>query len=411
MRILYICDRLPPFILNEIIELKTQGHSMFILAEDSSRVYKAVHESIVMKNGLDKNFHRFSVIKTRKQKYIEFCKRLICDFFSHPMCATKACLYLVRNYPNPKYGIVDYLDIRKFLDSEIEVIHSPFSTPGIIDKVYLLSKILNVPFTLSFRAHDLYHGENLQELTKRIAAIKESAQIMTIAVYNREYIKKSLGVDKDIEIIHSAIDPDVFNAKIVTRSPQSIIAVSRLTDEKGIIYLIKACQILHARGIDYECTIIGEGPEKKACQQFIAERHIPNIRLIDYLPNEAIKEHLDQASVFVLPCEIASDGKRDILANALKEAMAMQIPVVTSNVCGIEELVDDGINGILVPPQNPEAIADAIEKIMKYPDLRKAMGKNGREKIEKCFNIKIEVRKLEEILKKAVKHANRRKFP
>lgn len=403
MRILYICDRLPPFILNEIIELKNQGHQMFILAEDSGRVYKAVHEPIVMKHGLDEHFHRFSIMKNRKQKYGEFFKQLIHDFFFHPLYAINACWYLIKNYPNPKYGVIDYLDIRSFFDSGIDIIHSPFSTPKIIDKVYLLAKILKVPFTLCFRAHDLYHGDNLREAIKRVAVIKEAARIMAIAVYNRDYINNNLAIDKDIEIIHSAIDPEVFHAKEVSRSPKSIIAVSRLTDEKGIVRLLEACYILHIRGIDYECTIIGEGPEKKICQQFIAKRNVPNIRMIDYLPNEAIKEHLDQATVFVLPCEIGADGKRDILANALKEAMAMQVPVITSNVCGIEELVDDGINGILVPPQNPEAIADAIEKIMKSPDLRRTMGEKGRGKIERNFNIKIEVRKLEEILTTAVK--------
>ena len=71
MRILYICHRLPTFILNEIIELKEREHSLFILAADSSRLYKAVHESIVMKNGLDKQFHKFFIVTNRKQKYLE----------------------------------------------------------------------------------------------------------------------------------------------------------------------------------------------------------------------------------------------------------------------------------------------------------------------------------------------------
>ena len=129
--------------------------------------------------------------------------------------------------------------------------------------------------------------------------------------------------------------------------------------EKGINYLLEACHILNKRKIDYECTIIGEGPEKKNYEKLIDELKIPGINFIDYLPYNKINEHLNRSTVFVLPCVIAPDGKRDILANALKEAMAMQVPVITSKICGIEELVDDGINGILVPPQDPEAIADA----------------------------------------------------
>ena len=101
----------------------------------------------------------------------------------------------------------------------------------------------------------------------------------------------------------------------------------------------------------------------------------------------------------------AQDAKDIVTAHvvaqaAAYEAMAMEIPVITSNICGIEELVDDGVNGILVPPKNPEAIADAIERILINPDLGRKMGEEGREKIGKDFNIKKEVNKLEMIFKR-----------
>ena len=188
---------------------------MFILASDAGKFYNTIHEPFVMKNGLDKHFHRFFIFKNRKQKYGTFLIQLMHDFFVHPKCATKACWYLMKNYPQLKSGVIDYLDIRSFFDSGIEIVHSPFSLPRIIDKVYLLSKILNVPFTLCFRAHDLYRNNNMQEHTKRITVIHEAARIMTIAAYNRDFMNKNLAIDTDIEIIHSAIDPAVFQAKRV----------------------------------------------------------------------------------------------------------------------------------------------------------------------------------------------------
>ena len=383
---------------------------MFILANDSGLFYKAIHGPIVMEKGLDKYFHRFFVFKNRKHKYGTFLIKVMHDILVHSTCATKACWYLLKNFPNLKCGVIDYLDIRSLFDSGIDIVHSPFSTPRMMDKVYLLSKILNVPFTLCFRAHDLYQNNNMQEHTKRIAVIKEAARIMTIAVYNWDFIQKNLAIDKDIEIIHSAIDPGVFQPKADARYHKTIVAVGRLEDQKGLIYLIQACHLLHTRGMEYECTIIGEGPEREIYQTLIAERGIPNIHLVGCLPNEAIKEYLDHATMFVLPCEIAPDGRRDILANSLKEAMAMQVPVITSKMCGIEELVDDGINGLLVPPQNPEALADAIEALIKHPEQGKTMGEEGRKKIEKCFNIKTEGQKLEDILTKAVRHIARRQL-
>ena len=399
MKILYICDKLITFILNELIELK-KNNEIFILSEHSGRAYEVINKPILIKNGLDRNYHRFSCLTNRKEKYFNFFTKLLYDFFVHPIRAYRAVINILKHYPSPKYGILDYLDIRCFFGAEIDIIHSPFSTPLVINKSFLLSKILNVPFTLSFRAHDIYEGGNFHDIQKNANKVREASQIMTISEYNKRYLKKALNVKKNIEIIHSAIDPDFLKPNKMKRSHNSIITVCRLHEQKGLIYLISACSILHKRNIDYTCTIIGEGSEKRKCDKLIEGLHVPNIIFIDYLPYNKVKEHLNRSAVLVLPCVIAFDGKRDILANVLKEAMAMEIPVITSNICGIEELVDDGVNGILVPPKNPEAIADAMERILINPDLGRKMGEEGREKIGKDFNIKKEVNKLEMIFKR-----------
>jgi len=399
MKILYICDKLITFILNEIIELK-KNNDMFILSEHSERAYEVINKPILIKNGLHRNYHRFSCFKNRKEKYFNFFTKLFYDFVVHPIRAYRAVISIFKHYPSPKHGIVDYLDIRYFFGLEIDMIHSPFSTPSVINKSFLLSKILNVPFTLSFRAHDIYEGDHFQDMQKNVNKIRAASQIMTISEYNKRYVKKTVKVKKSIEIIHSAIDLDFLRPNKMKRSHNSIITVSRLHEQKGLIYLIAACNILQKRNIDYTCTIIGEGPEKRQCHQLVEDLHVPNINFIDYLPYDKVKEHLNRSTVLVLPCVIAPDGKRDILANVLKEAMAMELPVITSNICGIEELVDDGVSGILVPPENPESIADAIERILNNPDLGRKMGEEGRKKIGKDFNIKKEVNKLEIIFKR-----------
>jgi glycosyltransferase involved in cell wall biosynthesis len=402
MKILYICDKLITFILSEITTLKDLDNDIFILAEHSGRAYDIINKPILMKNGLAENYYSLASFRNRKQKYFHFIKSLLRDLFTHPILAFKALNYIFKAYPSPKYGVVDYLDVRSFFSAGIEIIHAPFSTPRVIDKVYLLAKILTVPFTLSFRAHDIYEGSNLNEAQKRIDKIREASHIVTISDYNRRYIKDSAGFDKEIDIIHSAIDPDMFMPQGLDRAFNSIISVCRLHEQKGLIYLIRACHILNKRNIKYECTIIGEGPDKGKYEKLIDELQVPNIRFIDFISYEGVKEHLMHSTVFVLPCIIASDGKRDILANSLKEAMAMEIPVITSAICGIEELVGEGVNGILVPPHDAESIADAIGKIFKDPEHGYEMGKAGREKIKRDFNVKIEVGKLEKIFKKTV---------
>jgi len=378
------------------------GNDVYILPDrDDAWVTNHVITPILTKNGLlDKTFLRSRRYKNRGQKLVHLINRIIYDFFRHPVVTLKALFYMQEIYPNLGNGTESYLDIRQFFHQKIDVIHAPFSTPQILDKLYLFAKSLNVPYTLSFRAHDIYEGNVLKELQKRMNILQEASQLITISAYNKIYLQSNLNLHRDIELIHGAVNIDFFTVKAETRSLRSIIAVCRLDEQKGLMYLLEACHILQKRGVDYDCTIIGEGPQKRECEKLVDQLHIPNICFINYLTQPEIKEYLACATVFVMPCVIASDGKRDILANALKEAMAMRIPVITSKICGIEELVDDEINGILVPPRNPEAIADAVIKLFSNPDLRNKMGEEGRGKIERDFNIKTEGRKFESIFRK-----------
>ncbi|MCG7848649.1 MAG: glycosyltransferase, partial [ANME-2 cluster archaeon] len=102
----------------------------------------------------------------------------------------------------------------------------------------------------------------------------------------------------------------------------------------------------------------------------------------------------EDADMFILPCIIAENGDRDGIPVAMMEAMAMGLPVVSTDVSGIPELVGEGVSGMLVPPKDEKAIADAIIKICKDGDLRVGMGKKGRRIIEREFDITFEVEKL-----------------
>jgi glycosyltransferase involved in cell wall biosynthesis len=403
MRILYVCDRLITFILNEIIELKKMGNDVYILPNrHDAWVDSHVIQPILSENGLlDKIFLRRAVYNNKKQKLIHLFFTILCDFFQHPLLTMRWLYNMFKVYSEMGYGTECYLDTRQFFATTFDVIHSPFSTPQILDKVYFISKSLNIPYTLSFRAHDIYIDKAQREKQKRLHIINEASHIITISSFNKHFLEEKLNINKNIDIIHGSINSEFFTPAEHPRSIGSIIAICRLDEQKGLIYLLEACHILHQRNIKYKCTIIGEGPEKAECQRIIDQLKIPNIDLIGFVTQDEIKDYLNRSIVCVLPCVTGSDGRRDILPNSLKEAMSMEVPVITSKINGIEELVDDGINGILIPPKDPKAITDAITMIFSNPDLRNRMGKEARKKIQKDFDVKIEAKKLEAIFKTA----------
>jgi glycosyltransferase involved in cell wall biosynthesis len=95
----------------------------------------------------------------------------------------------------------------------------------------------------------------------------------------------------------------------------------------------------------------------------------------------------ERASIFVLPCVVAADGDRDGLPNVLLEAMASGIPVVSTSVVGIPELIDSERDGLVVPPNNARALASALERLLVDPYLRDRLAQAARAKIEERFSI------------------------
>ncbi|MBL7051309.1 glycosyltransferase family 4 protein [Candidatus Woesearchaeota archaeon] len=230
---------------------------------------------------------------------------------------------------------------------------------------------------------------------KRKFMIEESSKIITISEYNQKYLKKILGIKK-VPIVHDAINTELFKPSI-KKSSNKIITIGRFVEQKGMDFLIEACNILNKNKVSYNCVIIGDGPLKKQYVEKIKKYEIPNIVFKGSLNSKEVKSELASSSVFVLPCIIASDGDRDILPNVLKEAMAMEIPIVTSNICGIKELVENGVSGLLVPTKNSEAVANAIRKILENPDFGRKLGFAGRLKIKKNYDIEKESKKLQTI--------------
>jgi glycosyltransferase involved in cell wall biosynthesis len=121
------------------------------------------------------------------------------------------------------------------------------------------------------------------------------------------------------------------------------------------------------------------------------------VELLGARPFTETVGELQEADIFVLPSVIAENGRRDVTPNVILEAMAMQLPVVSTTVAGIPELVEDGVTGLLVPPGDETALAAAILRLAGDPSLRESLGRNGRRAVEERFDIRKNVLGLKEV--------------
>jgi glycosyltransferase involved in cell wall biosynthesis len=179
-------------------------------------------------------------------------------------------------------------------------------------------------------------------------------------------------------------------------------------EKKGIPVLIKACRRLIERGCrEFQVEIVGTGPLAAHTQNVVRGSGLQNhVRLVGAKRHLEISRRLQGANAFVLPCVRAEDGDHDVLPVTIIEALACGLPVVSTTVGGIAEVVKDGVNGILAAPEDPDSLAQRMEALIRNPELYERLRTRARDSVAPRFSRERTAASLHEILDWAA--ANRR---
>ncbi len=251
-------------------------------------------------------------------------------------------------------------------------------------------------FTFSFTAHaqdfmvDLGSDDLLREMAR------EAEFVIGVSDYSRDLLAQ-ICPDSAAKItrIYNGIQLDDFPAAQPERGgPLRIVSVGRLIEFKGFLVLLDAVTELNRRGVSTETRIIGEGPMRSELEQMISAHGLLNVSLLGVRSQRQIQRELAEANLFVLPSIVDQKGASDILPTVITEAMACRLPVVSTRLTGIPEMVSHGETGLLVEPGDDRALADAIMELFVNPAGRKAMGEAGRVHAEKNFAIDVTIGQL-----------------
>jgi len=275
---------------------------------------------------------------------------------------------------------------KKMQSQHIRHIHAHF-TIGAATIALVVSRLLDISF--SFTAHNIFFTDRVVLKEK----IREARFISAISEFTRQFLTSLVpddNIDGKIHIVHCGLSPSDFsppNPRPANDVPV-LLFVAQLAERKGAPILVEACRILAERGVSFRCVIVGDGPQKALVEQLVEQYALQEVvELAGVVFQEHLKEYLNRADVFVLPCMIASNGDMDGIPVSLMEAMAMEIATVSTYVSGIPELIEDGQSGLLVKEKDAEALADALQRLLEDDELRTRLGKNGRQKVMEEFNI------------------------
>jgi len=263
---------------------------------------------------------------------------------------------------------------------------------------WIIHQLTGISYSITAHAHDIYMNRTMLE-----PKIRDATFVVTISGFNRRYLAKHLGewaADKT-HVVHCGIQPErLAPAKALTpvrdfTKTFEIVSIGSLQPYKGQRYLVEACEILHQRGIDFRCRIIGGGELKSGLETLIAEKKLGDrIQLTGPLPQDVVAQILPQADCYVQPSIIAPDGQMEGIPVALMEALACALPVVATDISGISELVRPAQTGRLVPPENPQALAEAMLAVHADFEGAKSMAWVGRELVMQEFDLYQNVRQL-----------------
>ena len=227
--------------------------------------------------------------------------------------------------------------------------------------------------------------------------------IASISKYNIEYLREHCGdsVADLCQVVHCGIDLEKFRS--LERTPQEgyLLCIANLRSKKGQDIAIRACKKLADENICFTLKFIGEGPWRKRLQKRIDSLGLNDrVMLLGTIPNDRLMPMLNKAWLLVLPCVINPFGDRDGIPVAMMEAMACQVPVVSTYVSGIPELVEHNVSGLLVNERDPDALANAIKELLHDREKVMNFGKVGQKCVQQHFNIKKTSAQLRELIEK-----------
>jgi colanic acid/amylovoran biosynthesis glycosyltransferase len=262
---------------------------------------------------------------------------------------------------------------------------------------YWIKEFFEIPYSFTAHANDIFAPCDFVVSLAKL--IEGATTAVTVSDYAARLLQERFPARAaKIRRVYNGVDLSRFSTTDFGRSPPEIISIGRLIEKKGFSDLISACALLRSRGKTFHCSLIGEGPLEEALRAQIASADLNNcVALTGPQALAEIAARLAHATVFALPCTHEADGGMDNLPTVIMEAMAAGLPVISTPLAGVPEMVEDGGNGELVPERDPAALAAAIERLLDDPERARRLGDRGRQIAREKFSIEASAQQLREI--------------
>jgi glycosyltransferase involved in cell wall biosynthesis len=397
MNVLYYLENFPKlsqsFVLNEISELERRGHhvAVFTLRDPDEAIQHSEHEDldVPVRYARWPNITDAPDLLATKVLNSRVLRRSL--YRAHPKHHARSLHFTQQ--------CIEYVNE---LDWTPELVHCHFAHPNKLPATYATA-YYGIPCTVTAHAYEIFRDPDRHMLR---VLLDRTDRVVVPSEYNRSYLHERFGIGTPIDVVPATTRISKFEPTD-GEVPNRLLTVARLVEKKGIVYAIEALARLRETHPNVTYHVVGNGAREDALQRRAAELGVGDrVTFLGNVSDERLHRELDEAAVFVLPSVVTADGDRDSSPVALKEAMAMATPCVSTTVAGIPEIIEHGSDGLLVEPRDSAALVDALATLFADGNSRQAMGRQARESVTAKFGIEAAVDGLEASFRAAM---NRRK--
>ncbi len=284
-----------------------------------------------------------------------------------------------------------------FTQLNVDHLHAPWAN-GPATGAWVASRLSGIPFSFCAHAHDIFPPDGA--LAEKIRA---ASFIRVASAANRNYLQ---AVEPDaavkIKALHCGMPLSAAPApRPAWQPPYQLLGLGRLIPKKGFPILLQACRELAAHGLDFHLTLAGDGPQRRELGEMVQEYGLSGrVHFPGFVPHRQVPALLQRAHLFIMPSIIDPHGDRDGIPTVIMEALAHEVPVVSTDVCGISEIVLPGKSGWLIPPEDPQALVRAIREALENPAEARRRGQAGKRLVAQEFDSRRNYGRLKEWLEK-----------
>ena len=378
MNILYYCDEYPPArcggigtVVKQVAEaMSKRGHKVIVAGKYWQGQGRKTIEQI---NGV-------TVIRWHKGSY-QTLGIQACSFIRNVEKRKRVKAQRVFDRTHQllesliKRHQVDLLEMPDYID---DFEHNDYLEVGRC--VFAVPFLIRVHGSVSF----LYYNMNGKEMDTKVVLdkqhLKRADAICAVSEFSGRYIKEHLSLEKEVDVIYNPLDDNIFeNTKDHESGTQTILFFGKIIEMKGVFSLIRAYNLVAERHSGVRLKLVGSGDTDQV-RQLVDPRFSDRVEFVGFMPHAEIINEIDKASFCVIPSYFETFSMAAIEVLARRRAL-----IFTIRASG-KELVEDGVNGILVDPDNVSQIADKMDLLLTDIELRDRLAKAGYEMCRKRFS-------------------------